>query len=144
MVGTPRQMGYYREVLEVDFIQIQTWRRTLRYLTILFALFLFPISAVCADVDGKWTASIQGMDGNEMELVYSFKAEGDKLTGSVTSPMGETPISEGKIEGSSIAFTVATDQFTIQNKGTISGDEIALTYDMGMGEPMSLTLKRTK
>ena len=115
----------------------------MRYLTAAALFLLLVVPALSAEIDGKWTATIDGMDGNKMELTYLFKAEGTKITGSVTSSMGEMKITEGKIEGNKISFTVASDQFSIANTGTISGDEIKLNADMG-GQVTPILVKRVK
>ncbi len=84
--------------------------------------------AFAADPTGKWKATLQ--DGG-MELTFTFKLEGDKLTGTVAGEMGEFQISEGKVEGDNIGFTVSTDQFKVVHKGVIAGNEIKLKADMG-------------
>ena len=96
--------------------------------------------ALCADVTGKWKASFQGQNG-AIEVVYDFKVDGSKLTGTVTSTRGEMPISEGKIDGNDISFTIATDEFRAATKGTISGDEIKLKIEAG-DRTFEMTAKR--
>ena len=76
-----------------------------------------------------------------MEVVYDFKVDGSKLTGTVTSPRGEIPISEGKVEGNEISFVIATDEFRAVTKGTISGDEIKLKVEAG-DRTFEMTAKR--
>ena len=78
-----------------------------------------------------------------MELVFDFKQDGSKLTGTANSHMGEMPISEGKLEGEAINFTVATDQFKVVHKGTVAGDEMKLEADIG-DRQLDITAKRTK
>ena len=114
-------------------------------LIVLTACFSFA-----ADVDGNWTTEMPGMDGSPMVLNFTFKADGDKLTGT-TGPEGmgmDTPISEGKIDGKNISFVVAVDfggmEMKMTYKGTAEGNEIKLNMDMGMGEPMAMTLKKAK
>ena len=105
--------------------------------------------AFSADVDGKWTAEMDMM-GTPMVLNYTFKADGNTLTGTNGAEgMGpETPISEGKIDGNNISFVVVVDamgmEMRINHTGKIEGNEIKLNMDMGMGEPMELTLKKAK
>jgi hypothetical protein len=55
-------------------------------------------------------------------------------------PMGgENPISDGKVEGENISFTVAMsfggNEMKIKYKGKVSGDEMTLSMEMegGMG-----------
>lgn len=100
-------------------------------------------SALAADIDGKWAGEIVGQS---MEIAFTFKAEGTTLTGVHIVNGQETPIKEGKIEGNNISFTVTLDlggESKIPHKGTLSGDEIKMTYEM-MGQPGEILLKRAK
>jgi len=111
-------------------------------------IMLIACFAFGAEVDGKWTSEMPGMDGSPMVLNYTFKADGNTLTGS-TGPDGmESPISEGKVDGKNISFVVAIDfggmDMKISYKGTVEGNEIKLSMDMGMGEPMQMTLKKVQ
>jgi len=127
---------------------------------VLAATFIMLVScfAFSADIDGKWTTEMPGMDGSPMVLNYTFKADGDKLTGT-TGPEGmdmDSPISEGKIDGKNISFVVNIDMMGMEMKmtykGTIEENEIKLSFEMdmgmdmgmGMGEPTQLTLKKAK
>jgi hypothetical protein len=101
---------------------------------------MLAASAFAADVTGKWKASIEGPDG-QMVITFNLKSEGTKVTGTATGPMGETPISEGTLEGDRIRFTVATEQFKILHKGTVSGDEMKLKVDIG-DNTVDMTAKR--
>jgi opacity protein-like surface antigen len=102
----------------------------MKLIATVFALAL-AVSAQAADVTGKWKASAPSFDGSTMELVFTFKVDGTKLSGSVTSPMGETPISEGTVDGDAITFTVDMGDFKIVHKGTVSGDTMTLKVLMG-------------
>jgi hypothetical protein len=128
-----------------DLIRIPTFSLEeygMRFATVALLVLVMGAVAMAADVTGAWKASMQGPDGQSMELTFNFKADGAKLTGTVTSPMGEMPISEGKIDGDKIEFTVETDQFKVVHKGTVSGDTMKLTVDMG-GQTMEMTAKRS-
>lgn len=111
-------------------------------LRLTLSILLLTLSVFGADVTGKWKAAMQGPDGN-MELTFNLKQDGAKLTGTVESPMGEMPVSEGKVEGDAIEFTVATDQFKVVHKGTVSGDEMKLKVDIGERQ-MEMTAKRSQ
>jgi hypothetical protein len=91
---------------------------------------LLAFSAFAADVTGKWTASIDGPEG-KMEIVFNFQMAEGKLTGTVTGPIGDMPITEGKVDGDSIVFTVTGGDFKAIHKGTISGSEMKLKAEMG-------------
>ena len=114
----------------------------MRIVTAVLLLLLLAIPVIAAEIDGKWTATVDGMDGNKMVLTYNFKADGTKLSGSVTSPMGEMQI-KGKIEGNAVEFTAGDEQFSVSSKGTLSGDEIKLSSEI-MGQTSTSVLKRVK
>ena len=78
-------------------------------------------------VTGDWHYQIN-LDGTDLDLLLSLKQEGDKVTGKVSVADFELPISEGKIPGNAISFTVAVDRddmkFISKYKGTVAGDTI--------------------
>jgi hypothetical protein len=101
--------------------------------------------ALAADIDGKWAGKIAGGPGGDMDIAYTFKADGAKLTGSTTGPDGsKTDITDGKIDGNKISFTVSPmPEFKMEMKGTLTGDTLKLSMDM-MGQPMEFTLKKVQ
>jgi hypothetical protein len=104
------------------------------------------------DVSGKWTAQVPGRDGQPQETTFTFKVEGDKLTGAVSGRQGDTPIADGKISGDEISFTVTRERqgATIKQlyKGKVAGDEIKFTRSVEGGQgnrpPAEFTAKRAK
>jgi hypothetical protein len=96
--------------------------------------------AAAAKVDGRWQATVSGPNG-DFTLTFNFKAEGTTLTGSVETPNGEQPISDGKVEGDKISFKTHFDDNVIDHHGTISGDTIQLKVSGPWGE-FDITLKR--
>jgi len=92
---------------------------------------LLVTSAFAADVDGKWTASMPGQGGNAMEVTFTFKADGSKLTGTMSNPRGEREIQDGKIDGDTISFNQTFERggnsMKIVYKGKVSGDTIEFT-----------------
>jgi hypothetical protein len=120
----------------------------LRNCLIVLGMILVAGAAFAADIDGKWAGEVPGMDGSPMKINYTFKADGDKLTGSTTSPDGkEMAIKDGKISGNNISFNIAFDmggqEMKIDMKGVLSGDTLKMTMDM-MGQPMEINLKKVK
>ena len=87
--------------------------------------------AWAADVSGKWTAQVPGRGGQTRETTFTFKVEGDKLTGTVSGMQGDNPISDGKVDGDKISFTQALsfngNEVKLIYKGVVSGDEIKMT-----------------
>jgi hypothetical protein len=100
-------------------------------------LSVFALSAAGADVGGKWVAQVPGFDGSPMELTFTFKVDGAKLTGTLGSPMGDQPISEGKASGDDISFVMVFAPpdggggpgggMKIVFKGKVAGDQIKMT-----------------
>ncbi len=119
---------------------------TFRALTVLFAL---AVVAFAADVTGKWVAQIPGRNGQARETTFTLKADGEKLTGSISGRQGqETPISEGKISGDTLSFVVTMERGGNTMKqnytGKISGDEIQFKRESGQGQAREFTAKRAK
>jgi hypothetical protein len=104
---------------------------------------LFAVSIGFAqDINGKWKGQMQTPNG-PMDLVFNFKANGDSLGGTVDGPMGEMPISKGKIDGKSFSFDVNAGDMTISHQCTAMGDSIAMKVPgMPGGDAMELMLKR--
>ena len=119
---------------------------------------LCAVTASAADINGKWTASVPGRDGTPMEQTYVFKVAGEKVTGTITTPMGETPISDGTLTGDAISFVTVMERngntIKMLYKGTVAGNEMTLTRSRegaapgggggggGRGGPQKLTLKK--
>ena len=108
---------------------------------------LSALVAWAADIDGTWTAEVQGRRGPQTQTL-TLKANGSTLTGSIGGGRGEpVQISEGTVNGNDVAFKVVREfngNKVEQNyKGTLSGDELKLTMDAGRG-PQDLTFKRAK
>ncbi|MGC1460862.1 MAG: hypothetical protein WA802_01590 [Terracidiphilus sp.] len=103
----------------------------------LIALFLAlgTVSALAADFNGKWSAEVQGRNGNMQTLAFDFHVDGATLTGKVTTPRGETDITNGKVDGDNISFDTVMNfngnQFKIGYTGKADGDAIKFTRQMG-------------
>lgn len=105
----------------------------------LFSLLAAAASLMfAADVTGKWTADVPGRGGQAMASTFTFKADGDQLTGSVATAMGENPISDGKVSGDEISFSQNLEfngnKIRILYKGKVSGNEIKFTRQREGGE----------
>jgi hypothetical protein len=114
-------------------------------------LIILSAAAMAGDITGTW-AGTMSMGDNQFTLTYSFKQDGGTLTGSVTPPNGDAlPLSEGKVEGDKVSFTIKTEmnggavKFVVN--GTVKGEEITLTTKSeGGGHDIPetpMTLKRT-
>jgi hypothetical protein len=113
------------------------------------AVFCLSMPLWAADVDGKWVAERQGMQGGTTQITFDFLSNGSELTGTVTTTRGENAISEGKIEGDTVSFAVVTEvngnEMKTLYKGKVAGDQITFTTERqggmmggpggGMGAP---------
>ena len=82
-------------------------------------------------IDGKWKGTREGQNGT-IELNYTFKVEGDKLTGTYTTPRGDNQIEDGKVEGNKFSYTMSFGEMTIENNGELINDnEIVIKTQRG-------------
>jgi hypothetical protein len=112
-----------------------------------FIAFLCVFVSHAAKIDGKWKTSMENQDGN-MEITFVFKVDGEKLTGTVSTPMGEMAISNGKISGNDFSFDVDMGGMALTHKGKIDGEVLKMKVDMpqdfGAGSPGEMTLTKVE
>jgi hypothetical protein len=125
--------------------------KTLLCLCAAVMMALTPLTAKAAtDITGTWAGDTTGPNGGGggFHLAFTFKQDGDKLTGTVQGPQGDPiAISDGKIAGDKISFKVVIQGgMTIIHEGTINatGDEIKLGSKSDQGPSGDLVLKRSK
>ena len=92
-------------------------------------------SAQNKNVAGKWQAEWNAGIGI-MTCNYTFKVDGNVLTGNVSAEMNgtesESEITDGKIEGDKITFTWIWDNgVQMVTTGKVTGDEIKFTRQAG-------------
>ncbi len=112
---------------------------TFRIASITGALVLAGTLALqAADISGKWTAQVPGRDGQTRETTFTFKVEGEKLTGTTSGRNGDVPITDGTVKGDALAFTVVMNfqgtDVKILYKGTVAGEEIKFTRQREGGD----------
>ena len=89
------------------------------------------LAAFAADFNGKWTADVTTPRGTQT-LTFDFQIDGVTLTGKVSSPRGDSDITEGKIDGDNISFTQVVN---------FNGNEFKMTYT---GKADGATIKFTR
>ena len=107
-------------------------------------LLVVAFVAMAADITGKWVAEQPGRNGGPArQTTFDLKADGATLTGTMTGGMGGGPrrggvaavpralaISDGKVDGNNISFTVKVEfngnTMVSKYEGTLSGDELKL------------------
>jgi hypothetical protein len=102
-----------------------------KVITLLFVMACFT-SFAQSKLDGKWKGTAESPNG-VFELTYTFKAEGEKLTGALITEFGDTPIENGKIEGKKISYTLSFNGDMVINVTgeIINDDEIMTKTEMG-------------
>jgi hypothetical protein len=100
-----------------------------------------------ATVDGTWKGSVDDQDGNASPITYSFKANGNTLTGTVIGGGKTMPIRNGKIDGQKISFIVDVDvpgqKMTFEYDGEVSAAQIKLHAYLG-GQVIDIVVKKVK
>lgn len=115
----------------------------------LFAVAALGCAAFAADLNGKWTATVQGRGGQSREVTYIFKVEGSKLTGTTTGMGGNTiDLQDGKVDGDNIEFKTKVEfngnSMVMLYKGKVEAGEIKFTQTREGGEmpPREFVAKR--
>jgi hypothetical protein len=108
-----------------------------------FAITMLTLAATAADIAGKWSGQVPAR-GEAVAATFTFKVEGDKLTGTMTGPQGEVALQEGKVSGDRISFTTPGGNAKIMFEGTVSGNEIKMTRTREGGQAREFTLKRSQ
>jgi hypothetical protein len=110
-------------------------------LMVAFALaFMFSTVARADDakVTGKWESKFTTPQGDRT-VTYTFKQDGDKLTGTVAGGMGgDTPL-EGTVKGKEVKFTVTRtnqngDTIKTEYTATVEGDTMKGTAESPRGK----------
>jgi len=109
------------------------------------ALLLLAVSALAADVDGKWTGSVSTPNG-DFPVTFNFKADGAALSGSMSGPDGgDIAIKDGKIDGANISFWLNIDfggnALKLTYTGVVAADQIKISGDAD-GMPFELVVKK--
>lgn len=102
---------------------------------------------LASDINGKWTASMEGPNGQTREMTYNFKTDGDKTTGMVVTQRGERPLEDVKVTGETLTWSQTMNRDGESRKSTytgmVAGDEIKVKMKAGDME-REFTMKRAK
>lgn len=64
---------------------------------------------VAANVSGIWTGQVIDKNGDPVDLSFRLEQNGDKLTGKMYGDNESTPITDGKVDGGQITFSVGSE-----------------------------------
>lgn len=110
-----------------------------------FMVMAFAVVSFAQDINGNWKGTVM----ENIEVKYTFKVDGEKLTGTSTGPDGTAmPIKEGKVKGEDIEFTIDILDTPTKTKGKIkmdasdrTKDTVTLSFAV-MGNDITLVLNR--
>ena len=105
------------------------------------------LTALAADFNGKWTADVTTPRGTQT-LTFDFHVDGATVTGKISSPRGDSDITEGKIDGDNISFTQVLNfngnEMKIVYRGKAEADGINFIRTFGDSQAVSFTAARPK
>ncbi|GAA4424882.1 outer membrane beta-barrel family protein [Pontibacter saemangeumensis] len=90
------------------------------------------------ELTGRWKGTV-----GEREMTLDLVADGNTLTGTMQTPTGQAPLSNGIISGDEFSFTLTMGGNEVPYKGKMEGSAINLTADF-QGQPVNITLTREK
>jgi hypothetical protein len=104
-----------------------------------------PDKPAMVDVTGVWDMSVETPNG-PIQNVGTLKQEGEKLTGTLASQMGEVAL-EGTVVGDEIKYVINIDmqgqQMSIAFAGKVDGDKMTGLFEFGgMGSAAWSATKR--
>ena len=111
-------------------------------------VFLFSLCVQAGDFSGTWTATFDTQIGQQ-NYTYDFKADGNTLMGTITTPNGEAILTDGTVDGKTVTFTETLkyqgQELKITYKGEMtSDDEISFTRNVAGMADEKLTAMRSK
>ena len=103
----------------------------MKYLLTAFLLFGFVVTNAQSSIDGNWKGSRETPNGT-MEFTYTFKVQGDSLTGSIKSQYGEIPLENGKVDGKKFSYSLSFNGNSIPfTAELVSDDQIVTKNERG-------------
>lgn len=88
--------------------------------TTLFMVMAFVAFGYAQDITGNWKGTVN----DQFEINYTFKVEGEKLTGNSKGPDGsEVQITNGIIKGEDLSFSIDIMGNPIKITGKIKGND---------------------
>ena len=106
-------------------------------------LFCFTVCfAMTTDPTGKWTGVAEFQNG-PANVTYTFKIDGQKLTGSVEGPEGSLDLQNGTYKDSVLSFDLMIMEKALHQTGKYYGDSVVIDFTVRRG-PIHLKLLKNK
>lgn len=86
-----------------------------------------------SDVDGVWD-TVTDTPMGQQKGTATLKADGDKLTGTLSGAQGTVDIQDGKVDGNDVSWKLDITQpmpLTLEFSATVAGDEISGSVKLG-------------
>lgn len=95
--------------------------------------FIVFTSAMVEDLNGVWVGRFNLPNGQSFPVKYTFKVEGEKLTGTMDGPEGSAILQNGKIVGKEFSLSIKDpDKGTeVLQTGKYYGDSTTVDTKLG-------------
>jgi len=82
-------------------------------------------------IDGNWKGSRETPNGT-FEVNYTFKVEGNTVTGTWKTQFGEAKLEDGKIDGKKFSYSISFNDMKLASTAElVSDDEILVKNERG-------------
>ncbi|MFL5808420.1 MAG: hypothetical protein ACJ749_02805, partial [Flavisolibacter sp.] len=82
-------------------------------------------------IDGNWKGTRDTPNGS-FEVNYSFKVEGNELTGTWKTQFGEAKVENGKVDGKKFSYTISFNDMKFNYTGEVLNDnELSVKSERG-------------
>jgi hypothetical protein len=82
-----------------------------------------------ADVAGTWNIAIDGENGEKIESTVKLTQDGDTIGGEYSGPAGDAKVTDAKLDGNKLTFSVERERdgrkLVVNYSGEIEGDTLA-------------------
>ena len=101
------------------------------------------IRVASSKINGSWKGTVSSPNG-DMELLFTFKVDGDSLSGTDESAMGVLPLLNGKVNGNEFSYDVDLGGNIISHNCKFIDDNTINVKAMAMQNEIDMTLKRVQ
>ena len=95
---------------------------------------LTPVAA--ANISGGYAINVE-IPGSPTAMTLNLTQNGNSLTGTLVSPMGTSPMTNGKVDGTSFSFKASVpyggQNFDIDVSGKVAGQQVSGSIDSPAG-----------
>jgi len=103
----------------------------MKYIFSLLLLFACFTAFAQNAIDGNWKGSRETPNGT-FEVNYTFKVEGNVVTGTWKTQFGEAKLEDGKIDGKKFSYTISLNDVKVSSTAELINDnEILVKNDRG-------------